>query len=48
MEEPLLNSINEIQGEACQADQDTNNEQANEMAPKSTDLVEDRCCATEP
>jgi hypothetical protein len=48
IEEPLLNAINEIQGEASQANQDANNKQANEMACKSLDLIQDRGWATEP
>ncbi|QNJ31648.1 hypothetical protein SynPROS91_01272 [Synechococcus sp. PROS-9-1] len=47
LEEPLLNAIDEIQGEASQSDQDANNEQANAMAPKSKDLVQDRRWSTE-
>ena len=47
LEKPLLNAIDEIQGEASQADQDANNEQANAMAAKSKDLVQDRRWSTE-
>jgi hypothetical protein len=45
---PLLNAINQIQWQASQADENANNQQANEVAPQSTDFGENRLCAPVP